>query len=142
MILHKRWRAGVACWGTSSGSRGAGPGEHCLTQSVRAARSPPWPGAGAAIWRWPAPPRPRDATGLRFPQAGGHTYSGNRKCQPAPSGVGLGGMFLLVARPLGVETAVEVDAVIGVGAEVVAQALDQGGGQPLPAQTVVEGDCG
>src|SRR5450759_2640895 len=111
MILHQRWRAGVACWGTSSGSRGAGPGEHCLTQSVRAARSPPWRDPGATICCWPR--------GI---------------------GVGLGGMFLLVARPLGVETAVEVDAVIGVGAEVVAQALDQRGGQPLPAQTVVVGE--
>src|ERR1017187_1028230 len=100
MILHKRWRAGVACWGTSSGSRVAGPGEHCLTQSAPAARSPPWAGAGAAIWR-------------------AHLF-GARKCHPAASGVGSGRMFLLVTRPLGVEAAIGVDAVVGVGAEVVA----------------------
>src|ERR1039458_6791299 len=120
MILHKRWRAGVACWGTSSGSRVAGPGEHCLTQSAPAARSPPWPGAGAGIWAWPATAAPRAPTHLRFPQAGAHTYSGARKCRPAAVSVGSGRMFLLVTRPLGVEAAIGVDAVVGVGAEVVA----------------------
>ena len=44
-----------------------------------------------------------------------------------------------VARPVRVEGALAVDALVGVGAEVVAQRLDQGGGQALAAQAVEVG---
>src|SRR5690606_8179284 len=69
---------------------------------------------------------------------------------PAPRGRGAGlwsevapGSALLglaaVAGPLGVEDALAVHAVVGVGAEEVALALDQGGGQALGAHGVVVG---
>src|SRR5262249_19100391 len=48
-----------------------------------------------------------------------------------------GGVLGAVARPSGVEASVSVDALVGVGAEIVAQTLDQGGGQAFAAQAVV-----
>src|SRR5262249_56872849 len=53
---------------------------------------------------------------------------------------GSGGVLGAVARPSGVEASVSVDALVGVGAEIVAQTLDQGGGQAVAAQAVVIGE--
>ena len=47
-----------------------------------------------------------------------------------------------VARPVGVERAGSVDSTVGVGAEVVAQTLDERGRQAVAAQGVEEREAG
>ena len=42
-------------------------------------------------------------------------------------------MFLLVPGPFDVEGAIVIDTLVGMGAEVVPQALDEGGRQSVPA---------
>src|SRR5260370_875982 len=54
----------------------------------------------------------------------------------------LTGFLGAVLRPQGVKDAVTVRTAVGVRAEVVAQALDEGGGQALGAQRVVVGQRG
>src|SRR5258708_12601758 len=64
-----------------------------------------------------------------------HVTSACIGCEPGRLGRDLG----TVSGPEGVERPVPVDAAVGVGAEVVAQALDQRGGQAGAAQPVVVG---
>src|ERR1700746_963291 len=54
----------------------------------------------------------------------------------------LAGFLGAVLCPQGVEDSVTVRAAVGVRAEVVAQALDEGGGQAFGAQRVVIGQGG
>src|SRR4051812_21920215 len=57
-----------------------------------------------------------------------------QRCGARPLWSGL--VFLFVTGPLDVEGAVAIDAPVGVGAEVVAQALEERGRQSVPAQAV------
>ena len=59
-------------------------------------------------------------------------------------GVGAGGDAATLAGPVGVEelSAGLVEALVGVGAEVVALSLEQVGGQALGAVAVEERQCG
>ena len=50
---------------------------------------------------------------------------------------GLGFDFGAVTGPKGVVGAGLIDALVGVGAEIVALALNKGGGKPVDAETVV-----
>ena len=55
---------------------------------------------------------------------------------------GLGFDFGAVTGPKGVVGAGLIDALVGVGAEIVALALNKGGGKPVDAETVVVGQRG
>src|SRR3974377_123597 len=90
--------------------------------------------------------RPRARGGLGHGVGSG--TGGGSRAWPGPGGEvrsvykELTGFLGAVLCPQGVEDAVTVRAAVGVRAEVVAQALDEGGGQAFGAQRVVIGQGG
>ena len=127
-------RPSRAAGGYSAGQVGGDFGEH--VQGVRRA-----PGRG---------PRLVEAYSLRWDYYRDGTRTVTRfECVAEPlsqrsvrHNKGLTAFLGAVLRPQGVEHAVPVRAAVGVRAEVVTQALDEGGGQAFGAQRVVVGQGG